>query len=277
MNNGHMMESIADVAILEDVELETFVAFCEFAYKGSYTVPEAVVKDTESATEVVGNGHAHTEDSRNANVHTEDGPAPPPEPESARTEGVQVDAWVSFGKSKKKVWKKKKVFGGQDEWEILPPPMPDCKLEPWPYNPPPPEPKRETQSEKLWKSFQALEFVDSTTPSPDRPPALTFHAKVYVFATKYLIRPLRNLCLSYLHRELCQYPVDLEDRQDIFDLVEYTYTHTTRSEAWGPQLRELVAHYIACYADLLVHDKRMTRVLDNHGEAGSDLLRLLVE
>ncbi|KAI9753629.1 MAG: hypothetical protein M1815_006088 [Lichina confinis] len=39
MNNGQMRESKERIAVLEGVEVETFSAFCQFAYTGSYDVP----------------------------------------------------------------------------------------------------------------------------------------------------------------------------------------------------------------------------------------------
>lgn len=39
MNNGCMKEAISRTAFIEDVEEQTFIAFCEFGYKGKYTTP----------------------------------------------------------------------------------------------------------------------------------------------------------------------------------------------------------------------------------------------
>lgn len=39
MNNGHTRESKHRIAVLEDEEVETFVAFCEYAYTCDYTTP----------------------------------------------------------------------------------------------------------------------------------------------------------------------------------------------------------------------------------------------
>ncbi|KAJ6105222.1 hypothetical protein N7523_010032 [Penicillium sp. IBT 18751x] len=41
MNNGHTRESKHRIAVLEDEDVETFVAFCEYAYTGDYTSASA--------------------------------------------------------------------------------------------------------------------------------------------------------------------------------------------------------------------------------------------
>jgi hypothetical protein len=38
MNNGYMKEEVSRTATIDDVEEETFIALCEFGYKGNYTI-----------------------------------------------------------------------------------------------------------------------------------------------------------------------------------------------------------------------------------------------
>ncbi|KAJ5585248.1 uncharacterized protein N7459_005048 [Penicillium hispanicum] len=40
INNGLMKESTEGHAVLEDVEEDTFLGFCEFAYLGAYKTPQ---------------------------------------------------------------------------------------------------------------------------------------------------------------------------------------------------------------------------------------------
>ena len=121
----------------------------------------------------------------------------------------------------------------------------------------------------MWDEFMALDYVDQRpiypTPranvakscTPDDLPYLTFHAKVYVFATRYLIPALAQLSLQKLHRDLLYlaFPVDpdfsaagaagiparAEEEEGqaelqttkarmILDLLYYTYSKTTRVE-----------------------------------------------
>ncbi|KKA23889.1 hypothetical protein T310_2073 [Rasamsonia emersonii CBS 393.64] len=261
MNNGHMRESRTGTAVLDDIEVDVFVAFCEFAYKGSYTTPDIVVPETESPGEPLKplkNGDAQN-DAGDAHTHVHSHgvvaePVSSPPPDIIEVENEVFDSWVTGHRGGKK---KKKKTSSFVEWNEVPQP----------------EPERVT--ERLWKSFKAQKVVEPSTPAPpDRSPVLTFHAKVYDFATRYLIQPLQDLSLSYLYHDMCQFPVTEENLWDIFDLVQYTYDHTNRDDPSGSLLRGLVAHYIASKADVLVHDDRMALI---SGEAGQDLVRLLVE
>src|SRR5205085_7718452 len=42
---------------------------------------------------------------------------------------------------------------------------------------------------------------------PDTTPYLLLHAKLYVFATRYLIPTLAQLCLKKLHQDLVDFPL----------------------------------------------------------------------
>lgn len=143
----------------------------------------------------------------------------------------------------------------------------------------------------LWDEFAALQYNDdtavpstlkqSTNSSPTGTttelPYLTFHAKVYVFATRYLIPALAQLCLRKLHTDLVHLPLgdgNIEEAQAqaqaqaqdyadadadadahpptrpglpgapaiVLDVLRYAYTKTTRLEPINPtsatQLRE---------------------------------------
>ncbi|QQK47728.1 HSCB C-terminal oligomerization domain-containing protein [Penicillium digitatum] len=130
----------------------------------------------------------------------------------------------------------------------------------------------------LWDEFKSLQYDEPAhfkdpieTPSNDIPD-ITFHAKVYIFATRYLIPALAQLCLRKLHRDLLLLsltdfePADPGDSpvldglaatkaQMVLELVHYAYTKTARLEPISPtsatqlrenQLRRLVVHYAAC-------------------------------
>ncbi|PYH46629.1 uncharacterized protein BP01DRAFT_390866 [Aspergillus saccharolyticus JOP 1030-1] len=133
----------------------------------------------------------------------------------------------------------------------------------------------------LWDEFAAIDYVDPrsclsirspsamSSHSPYELPYLVFHAKLYVFATRYLIPALAQLCLRKLHRDLLYLgfpennPVEDDDHhllastkaRKVLDLLHYTYTKTTRLEPITPtsatqlrdnELRKLVVHYAAC-------------------------------
>ncbi|KAL4927860.1 uncharacterized protein BDV17DRAFT_113116 [Aspergillus undulatus] len=139
---------------------------------------------------------------------------------------------------------------------------------------------RHEKGTTLWDAFTGIDDTDFRSPNckarPSNPlpavalPYLIFHAKLYVFATRYLIPNLAQLCLQKLHRDLLNlaFPDPDPDNQYaeqliltttkarmIVDLLNYTYTKTTRLEPITPssatqlrdnELRRLVVHYAAC-------------------------------
>lgn len=55
-----------------------------------------------------------------------------------------------------------------------------------------------------WTQFESLEF-SGDEPLPSSNPDLLAHAKIYVFATRYLIDAWREQSLKSLHRDLCTF------------------------------------------------------------------------
>jgi hypothetical protein len=104
---------------------------------------------------------------------------------------------------------------------------------------------------------------------------MIFHAKVYVFAATYLIQPLRDLCLKFLDGGFIGRLDLYGDLEGFYDLVEYTYTHTQRTEAWGPKLRDTIAKFVANHINEILKFDRTTEVMDTYGEFGSDVVRFL--
>jgi hypothetical protein len=49
-----MEESLSRTAVIDDVEEETFIAFCEFGYRGKYTTPCRNGKESEDHLSVDG-------------------------------------------------------------------------------------------------------------------------------------------------------------------------------------------------------------------------------
>ncbi|KAL2854274.1 hypothetical protein BJY01DRAFT_44056 [Aspergillus pseudoustus] len=132
------------------------------------------------------------------------------------------------------------------------------------------------QGTSLWDEFTGIDDPSFRSARPPDPlpglelPYLIFHAKLYVFATRYLIPDLAHLCLQKLHRDLMYLAFPGPDPEDqyaeefvltttkarmVINLLEYTYTKTTRLEPITPssatqlrdnELRRLVVHYAAC-------------------------------
>ncbi|KAL1963840.1 hypothetical protein VTN77DRAFT_7771 [Rasamsonia byssochlamydoides] len=364
MNNGETRESKVRIAVLEDEEVEVFVAFCEYAYTNDYTVPPGPQEETPQTSDPWTN--VRRPSSRASFIVPPPVPSPPLQPrdgagnDESRIEGAEepVDApqeqidddgatpqekeGFTLGtppdkKGKKKGKKDKKKKGDElfDSAAHLTPPStppleskeeiiaqediavetpketaaaaaaadPDVAVETdheeadWWEQPttaakekevpiidtsfaPRPVSPRRGKSADPWEEFAGLEYVhelptqrDPTikrAPPNPRVPYLTFHAKVYVFATRYLIPGLAQLCLKKLHQDLLGLtltPVSFEEEEEeearnfearakmVLDLLYYTYTKTTRFEPVcqtsatllrKSELRKLVIQYAAC-------------------------------
>jgi hypothetical protein len=238
MNNGHMEESISGTATLCDVEVDVFVAFCEFAYQRSYTAPSRDGQNQDKRNDTTGESGSGGKKSASKSTAAD-----------LRCENKVVE--YKWGAPKKKKANDEYHDNGGHSKDQMP------------YG---------TKLKNAFRNLQLTKKVNACT----GPGAVALHAKVYEFATMYLIKSLRDISLGYLHSELCDFRLGTDHIQEIFDLVEHTYSHTERSEAWGPELRDLVAHYVAIKAHDLGKYDQMAHLLDNYGEAGSDVLQLLI-
>lgn len=130
-------------------------------------------------------------------------------------------------------------------------------------------------SERQWSHFRDLKFHGKIASSSYEPDLLA-HAKIYVFADRYLIDSLRDQCLKSLHRDLCNFSINLQDIEEILELLEYTYEQTGRqSSSEIHSLRSVVIHYTACEIRTLIEETRFRSLLDSCGEMGSELVAQL--
>lgn len=159
----------------------------------------------------------------------------------------------------------------------------DRKKKKFPYSSPPLEIEYakliyvESPYERRWGQFRSLRFVGNEASISSNPDLLA-HAKIYVFATRYLVDSLKDQCLKSLHRDLCNFSLNLLSIPHILDLLQYTFEYTGRQVQDGSySLRKLVIHYVSCEARTLITDTRFQYLLDEYGETGSDLVVKLVE
>ncbi|PGG99138.1 hypothetical protein AJ80_09402 [Polytolypa hystricis UAMH7299] len=254
INNGQMEESNLRVAVLEDVEVDTFIGFCEFLYTGTYITPSLEPADDPKqsftfrnmATLPSGLGGVTVEPYRADELYWADEPS-----------AANPDDNLSRGYGSKK-----KKLRDRSRWAEEEPPV-EVTYANCPYA-------------RLWKCFEDRDFMGQPAVISAKPDML-FHAKLYVFATKYLIDGLRTQCLKSLHRDLCGFSLDKDTAPQIFNLLEFTYKNTGTCEpGGGSPLRDLVSHYVACQAQTL-YNQRLHSLLAANGEIGSDLVAKLVK
>lgn len=98
------------------------------------------------------------------------------------------------------------------------------------------------------------------------------HARLYLFADKYDIGPLRNLSLQKLHQALVRYNLRDELVERVVDLIEYSYSNTMDLSGSVDELRLLVISYVACVAKNLAHNDRFQSLLEQPGPVARDLI-----
>ncbi|EGE01097.1 hypothetical protein TEQG_00151 [Trichophyton equinum CBS 127.97] len=131
----------------------------------------------------------------------------------------------------------------------------------------------------LWDEFTAIQYPQyerranplnhSQANNDSRDvPYILYHAKIYVFASRYLVPALAQLALTKLHRELVSFPLrasghgygDNGTIPHVLELLHYTFKNTKPYDPRFPsldasadlpserenRLRKLTTHYVAC-------------------------------
>ena len=256
MNNGTMQESGDRVAALENVTLDTFAGFCEYAYTGDYRNPLVLADDGDAfGADSVG---ARGSDVKEGELK--------PLSEETLEETLEEDGGIAgFASKKKKKRQESKCEAVQyyDEYQ---------------YNGfgRPPRSVPPSTTERLRQSFNEIKY-DAHKPEESRPLNLLFHARLYTLAEEKLIEPLQTCCLGHLHRELLHFEVKQDNCQEFLQLLRFAYSCRSRQSFCGEdRLRKLVIHYAACNLEKLVVQGEFMALLDCYGEMGSDLIRRLI-
>ncbi|KAJ9655609.1 hypothetical protein H2201_008768 [Coniosporium apollinis] len=256
INNGHMQEAQTRSAEIDDIEPDDFIRFCEFAYRGDFTVPPCEVVDvppSEEATDqvIVYEPDGVSEHSGAEIPQPDDYLVPPPPPPAQEEPAAESDSWVPPIKKK----------GKKPRYT---------------------SPRRPTIKELFnSKSFgstgvlreQFLPFYApgfNNGPNENFTPVFLAYSRLYVLAQKYLIEPLKELTLSKLHRTLLGFSLYTSRIGDVLELVRYVYcddhTPATDEDNKMNKLRELVAEYIACEIDTIGKSKVFLDLLEEGGD-----------
>lgn len=273
--NGGMKESETRCAKIEAVEVDDFIRFCEYAYRGDYTVP---------AWEEV-----------------------PPEPSPTVSKSHQDD-WGDmsmFSRSRKKKGKK-----GRVELE----PSPDEAVYPQEVYPQEveaysetkvyddecaavPEPQAEsrivsrTPLRTLFNNrnyltengpkaliLQCFEPKPNSAVEQNFTPVLLAHARLYCFAHVRLIEPLKALSLHKLHKTLLTFKLYAKRIGDIIALARYVYSNLDlpgRSDDGSlNDLKKLVVEYIVCEIDTIGRHDEFVKYVEEGGEFVGDFWRI---
>jgi len=141
-----------------------------------------------------------------------------------------------------------------------------------------------SKKSEMWRKFQSTSYPTSTPAShPHRSfeisaPALLSHPRLYAFAEKYDIPPLKNHCLHKLHRTLSAFTLHEDNVGDIVKLLQYSYEATPDHEGGELDgLRQLVTNYAACVVEQLSRDKLFQGLLEDGGQFARDIVQQMVK
>ena len=253
--NGGMGETATRCARIEDVKVDDFIRFCEYAYRGDYTTPpwEDVLQE--------------------------------PNPKSSNYEkNEDGDAWGILPSKKKKKGKKGCVETVPDVYEE--PPADALPPEP-PYEAPISRTPLRTQFNSRTylddgglkaQILQQFEPKPNTAVDQNFTPVLLAHARLYCFAHLRLIEPLRALTLDKLHKTLMNFKLFAARVGDIIELARFAYSNADlpdrRDDGTIDDLRKLVVEFVVCEIDTIGKCDEFVKYMEDGGEFVGDFWRM---
>ena len=111
-------------------------------------------------------------------------------------------------------------------------------------------------------------------PEEDYTEVFLGHARMYVFAEKYDIKPLKTLALLKLHRTLSIFTLFPERVGDIMTLLKYVYANTAEAVDGTEDIRTMLAHYIGCEMEMLTKDGDIKDLMLDNGDMLGDFLKM---
>ena len=100
------------------------------------------------------------------------------------------------------------------------------------------------------------------------------HARLYVFAEKYDIQPLKKLCQQKLKHTLAIYTLYPERVGDITALLKYVYANTAETISGTEDIRTMLAHYVGTEMDTLIKYGEIKDLMLENGDLLGDFLKM---
>jgi hypothetical protein len=272
--NGGMQESETRCARIEDIRVDDFIRFCEYAYRGDYTVPpwEELPPELNSTP--------------GKNQQDEDDGS---------------DDWAQLPKKKKA--KQVEVAPIWDEYPAAPepPPMENYPQDAQVYDEPSTQSAFKSQYEArnisrspLRTQFNSRNYLHDGGPKnlilqhfepksnsaagQNFTPVLLAHARLYYFAHLRLIVPLKAITLHKLHKTLMNFRLYTKRVGDIIELARTVYLNLDlpdrSDDGTIDDLRRLVIEYIVCEIDTIGKCDEFVKYMEEGGEFVGDFWRL---
>jgi hypothetical protein len=254
MMTGRMSEAQDGRATLEDVDEQTFVQFCEYAYTKDYTpTPHEIVLDSSmvDGDDALANNYA--------DELLDSFPSLPNDSfrewrmSKKNKRGPNKDAVSSYAIDRPCVYCGHKP-GKQAFWNEFRRTYDSISIQDF-----------EARKNEQWEDYTNV-FLG--------------HARIYVFADKYNVATLRTLALGKLYQTLDVFNLYSTRIGDIINLVRYSYSNSNTHDSDGVQdmdiLRNLVAHYIVYMFEDLAKDDNFLALMEEGGPFVQDLTVMLL-
>ena len=238
MIHGHLSEAQQGFAILEDVDEGTFIRFIRWAYNKDYPAPEHTLVDS----------------------------------------GSETSAQRSTPETPKDVWG---VNDDDDDWGVS-----STKKGKKKKNKAHTSPSKGSLRESFITQYGSTSwdnFIDASigglrgniAPEEDYSEVFLGHARMYVFAEKYDIQPLKTLALRKLHNTLSIFTLFPERVGDITTLLKYVYANTAETVDDTMDIRTMLAHYIGSEMEMLIKNGEIKDLMLDYGDMLGDFLKML--
>ncbi|KAH8903347.1 hypothetical protein BR93DRAFT_931373 [Coniochaeta sp. PMI_546] len=243
--NGQMMEACEDCAVWADVDQDTFVRFCKFAYTGDYDGAEpSPIVDLSDETK--------TEEAR-----------------------------VALSKVKIPSTSHKRHISGRGSAASSVKP----KTGYWDSSDPLPQAvTRDRHAADLWYAWIERYDVDTrwdprlfqNRGDEDCTMVLLCHARLAVFADYHGISALETLALTKLAAVLATINLYKSATRNVAQLASYVYMNTVQLNNATRGLRDLVSSYSACEMEILWKSVEFQKVFETYPEFAKDLTDRLI-
>lgn len=279
MINGEMAEAQRGYAVLNDVDQGTFERFIEWAYKGFYKAAEfqleasntpPIAEVCETIEKVPEAPPAPLEaplfwavQSDPPVVDLLDAPEPLAEPSTGwvvPSEAPVADSpdhgWGDVGHKKRSRKVKPRAETKPDMKEAFISRKHSVRRD---MISPPPTRANQNANENYTEIFLC-------------------HARLYVFAEKYDIQPLKMLALEELHDTLAVFTLYHKRSDDIIALLRYVYANTGGSARGGDEMRKLLRDYVGCEMGVLMKNAEFeSLMIEDGGPLIADFMKMVIK
>lgn len=258
--NGGMQESETRCARIEDVRVDDFIRFCEYAYRGDYTVPpwEELLSKRDKKKNKLKKG-------RVAVILGELNAASEPvlESEAPTKEDYLEQAWAREETSAQLAFKSQHGAMTSSKNPLR-----------TQFN------SRNYLNDGGPKDLILQHFEPKSNSAADQnfAPVLLTHARLYCFAHLRLIMALKALTLYKLHKTLMNFKLYEKRVGDIIELARYAYSNLDlpdrSDDGTIDDLRKLVVEYIVCEIDTIGKSDVFVKYMEEGGEFVGDFWRM---